>query len=68
LPYNVTYRTPRFINFASHTPEQLDQLAAACSPATFGHENKDVYDETYRKALKMDAADFVVQFDPQFPA
>jgi len=23
-----------------------------------------VYDETYRKALKMDAADFVVQFDP----
>ena len=64
LPYSMIYRTRRFINFASHTPERLDQLAAACSPATFGRGDRDVYDETYRKALKMDAADFVVQFDP----
>ena len=64
LPCGVTYRTHRFINFASSTSEQLDQLAAACSPATFGLEGQDVYDESYRKALKMDAADFAVQFDP----
>jgi len=64
LPYGVTYRTHRFINFVSSTPEQLNQLAAACSPATFGHGDQDVYDESYRKALKMDAVDFAVQFDP----
>jgi len=64
LPYGVTYRTHRFINFASSTPEQLDQLVAACSPASFGRGGQDLYDESYRKALKMDAADFAVQFDP----
>jgi len=64
LSHSITYRTHRFINFASHTPEQLVQLAAACSPATFGRGDQDVYDETYRRALKMDAADFSVQFDP----
>ena len=64
LSYGVTYHTHRFINFASSPPEQLDQLAAACSPATFGLGGQDVYDESYRKALKMDAADFAVQFDP----
>jgi len=64
LPYSTPYRTRRFINFASHTPEQLDQLAAACSPATFGRGDQDVYDETYRKALKMDTVDFAAQFDP----
>ena len=64
LPCSVTYRARRFINFASSTPEQLDRLAAACSPATFGRGDQDVYDESYRKALKMDATDFAVQFDP----
>jgi len=64
LSCSETYRTPRFINFASSTPEQLDQLAAACGRATFGRGNQDVYDESYRKALKMDITDFAVQFDP----
>ena len=64
LPRSISYRTRRFIDFASHTPEQLDQLAVACGPATFGLGNQDVYDETYRKALKMDPTDFVARFDP----
>ena len=64
LPCGETYHTPRFINFASSTPEQLDQLAAACDRATFGHGNQDVYDESYRKALKMDTTGFAAQFDP----
>ena len=55
---------PRFINFASSTPKQLDQLAAACDRATFGRGNQDVYDESYRKALKMDTTGFAAQFDP----
>lgn len=59
-----TYLPHRFINFASSTPEQLEQLAAACTQATFGRGSQDVYDESYRKALKMDATDFAVQFDP----
>ena len=60
----VTYHTHSFIDFASPTPEQLDRLAAACSPATFGRGDQDVYDESYRKALKMDASHFSAQFDP----
>lgn len=64
LPRYETHHTHRFIDFASSTPEQLDQLAVACDPATFGRGNQDVHDESYRKALKMDAAGFAVQFDP----
>ena len=29
----------------------------------FGRGNEDVHDETYRKALKMDAPNFAVQLD-----
>ena len=66
VPLSCTriYRAHRFIDFASSTPEQLDQLAAACDQATFGRGGQDVHDESYRKALKMDAADFSAQFDP----
>ena len=62
---SVAYLTHgRFIDFVSSTPEQLDQLAAACHPATFGRGNQDAYGESYRKAPKMDTADFAAQFDP----
>jgi len=54
----------RFVNLASATSEEIDQLTAACDPATFGRGKKDVYDESYRKAVKMDASNFAVQFDP----
>ena len=54
----------RFIDLASTTPEEIDQLSAASDPATFGRGKEDVYDETYRKAVKMDASNFAVQFDP----
>lgn len=42
----------------------LQGLIATCSPATFGHDGKDVYDETYRKALKMDNTAFCTTFGP----
>jgi hypothetical protein len=55
-PCDIRFR--RFIDFASATSEDLDLLTAACDPATFGRGNEDVYDESYRKAVKMDASNF----------
>lgn len=48
---------------AKSTPQDLDKLAAACQPATFGVNSEDVYDESYRKAVKMDPAEFAASFD-----
>ena len=64
-PSYLRYRRKpcRFVDFASVTPEGLDLLAAACDPATFGRGKEDVYDESYRKAVKMDASNFSVQLD-----
>lgn len=61
----VHYSPPlcRFIDFTAATPEDLDLLVAACDPATFGRGSEDVYDETYRKAVKMDASNFAVHLD-----
>ena len=53
----------KFVNFASATDEDLVTLTEACDPATFGRGNEDVYDESYRKALKMDASNFAAQLD-----
>jgi hypothetical protein len=36
----------------------LDQLAQPCDPASFGMKEKEVLDETYRKARKMDTERF----------
>ena len=44
----------RHINLASATHDELEQLTQACVPATFGVNEKDVLDETYRKAGKLD--------------
>ncbi|KAJ3516482.1 hypothetical protein NLJ89_g1087 [Agrocybe chaxingu] len=52
------------IDFAHATDEQLKKLADACQPATFGHGQKDVLDESYRKARKMDATMFASHFSP----
>jgi len=47
------------------TEIQLESLAKACTPATFGADNKDVMDLSYRKAGKMDVVDFMARFDPE---
>ena len=60
-PFVTRFR--RFIDFASTKSEDLDLLTAACDPATFGRGNEDVYDESYHKAVKMDASNFTVQLD-----
>jgi hypothetical protein len=46
------------------TPDELEQLAQACEPATFGLNKEDVMDETYRKAGKMDNDRFAAQLAP----
>ena len=42
----------------------LDGLVDACQPATFGLEGKDILDESYRKATKLDASAFSTNFHP----
>lgn len=39
-------------------------LQLSCQPATFGLNQKDVFDETYRKAGKLDAGKFLWGFNP----
>jgi len=41
-----------------NTSGNLEQLVKDCQPATFGFKGKDIYDETYRKASKLDASEF----------
>lgn len=39
-------------------------MAEYCDPATFGRNQEDVYDETYRKAVKLDNIAFAVNLVP----
>lgn len=54
----------RILDFKDATDEQLAALAEACQPASFGIAEKDVLDESYRKAGKMECTDFATQFCP----
>ncbi|KIW95400.1 uncharacterized protein Z519_03984 [Cladophialophora bantiana CBS 173.52] len=42
----------------------FEQLLKDCQPASFGRGGKDVMDETYRKAGKLDESDFCTNFNP----
>ncbi|KAJ7150855.1 hypothetical protein C8R43DRAFT_1096756 [Mycena crocata] len=53
----------QWVDLFSATPEQLDTVSGACQRATFGRNQEDVLDETYRKAGQMSATDFVITFD-----
>ncbi|KAH6915431.1 hypothetical protein BKA70DRAFT_1093846 [Coprinopsis sp. MPI-PUGE-AT-0042] len=56
----------RWIDFASTVAiadSELKALVAVCEEAKFGLGNKDVLDPTYRKAWKLDASKFALQFD-----
>ncbi|PBK68259.1 hypothetical protein ARMSODRAFT_937327 [Armillaria solidipes] len=54
-----------FLNLASATEESLQDLCNASDPASFGLGNKDTFDESYRKAKKLDSAQFACTFDLQ---
>ncbi|PIL34921.1 hypothetical protein GSI_02708 [Ganoderma sinense ZZ0214-1] len=51
------------INLSRASAAQLQHLADTCAPASFGVGGEDIYDETYRKAGKLDCEDFAITFD-----
>lgn len=61
--------TCSFVDFAqSGSPEgqrSLQELEAACEAAPFGRKQETIIDETYRKAGKMDARNFMTRFDAE---
>ncbi|KAJ7211618.1 hypothetical protein GGX14DRAFT_448890 [Mycena pura] len=63
LYYKTGNDTARFIEFSKAPEAQLLKLVAACQPATFGFDQKEVLDETYRKAVKMDIDKFSASLD-----
>ncbi|KAI5888560.1 uncharacterized protein SCHCODRAFT_01132416 [Schizophyllum commune H4-8] len=64
LYYGGTHN-PRCIDLANASSADLQALSDACQPASFGMNDTNVYDESYRKARKMDASDFAAKFDPE---
>ncbi|KAI4520521.1 hypothetical protein GGG16DRAFT_63778 [Schizophyllum commune] len=55
----------RCIDLSNASKADLQALSEACQPASFGMNDTNVYDESYRKARKMDASDFAAKFDPE---
>lgn len=54
----------RCIDLSSAADDELRKLAEACTPATFGRNNEDVLDESYRKAGKLDRDNFATTYHP----
>ncbi|KAH9831433.1 uncharacterized protein C8Q71DRAFT_715313 [Rhodofomes roseus] len=53
----------RRIDLSTATEESAKHLAESCDSATFGLNNQDVLDESYRKAGKLDRKHFSPAFD-----
>ncbi|KZT24053.1 hypothetical protein NEOLEDRAFT_1135586 [Neolentinus lepideus HHB14362 ss-1] len=64
LYYATDGKDARRIDLSKATDDDLQELAQACTPATFGRNNEDVLDESYRKAGKLDTSDFAANFFP----
>ncbi|KIY64030.1 hypothetical protein CYLTODRAFT_381480, partial [Cylindrobasidium torrendii FP15055 ss-10] len=60
---NATDTQANVLNLAKATPEQLHGLISACDAAPFGRGNQTVMDDTYRKALKLELAQFAMPFE-----
>ncbi|KAF8167057.1 hypothetical protein K438DRAFT_2064776 [Mycena galopus ATCC 62051] len=67
LPSHAGYHLIRIsssvIDLGKATENELAELTAACQKATFGVGGADVFDESYRKAGKMDLGKFAACFD-----
>jgi hypothetical protein len=48
---------------ATDTPA-ISELLKDCSPATFGHMGREVLDQSYRQAVKLDIDQFCTSFSP----
>ena len=51
------------IDLSQATESELVNLSNFCEAATFGVNQKDVLDESYRKARKLDVANFSTKFE-----
>ena len=58
-PYNHSRR----VDLLTASDHELELLSKACQPATFGVNQQDIHDESYRKAGKLDASDFAAKFN-----
>ena len=63
---NDKNKAPHKVSFpcSGNTAQGFEALVRACEPATFGLENRDVLDEGYRKASKLDNTAFSTNFHP----
>ncbi|TFK45640.1 hypothetical protein OE88DRAFT_1715329 [Heliocybe sulcata] len=64
LYYATQGTDARRIDLSEASEDEVKALADACSPATFGLENEDVLDESYRKAGALDATEFGINYHP----
>ena len=58
-----TYNTISHIDLSRASKSELVNLSSACKPATFGVNQKDVLNESYRKARKLDVTNFATSFN-----
>ncbi|KZT39340.1 hypothetical protein SISSUDRAFT_1119066 [Sistotremastrum suecicum HHB10207 ss-3] len=56
----------RCLKFPTANKEELKRLSDACDPATFGRNQQDVLDESYRLARKMDITNFSINMGFNF--
>ncbi|KAF5370991.1 hypothetical protein D9615_010009 [Tricholomella constricta] len=63
LFYKQGGKSAGWLDLSKATEDELQALADACEPATFGLGQRDVLDETYRKAGKMDTDKFAMSLD-----
>lgn len=61
----LTLLFPSRLDFTKTTAKEVEDLANACDVAGFGVNDKDVVDETYRKAGKLDRKHFALTFPLQ---
>lgn len=52
------------IDFSNPSDAELEKLMQACDPATFGRGEKHIYDESVRRAGKLDTDKFSAKLDP----
>ncbi|KAF8133299.1 hypothetical protein EV363DRAFT_1162239 [Boletus edulis] len=55
----------RRVDFSNAGVDDLEVLYRACKPAEFGRNGDNVFDESYRKAGKMDLISFATLLDPR---
>ncbi|TCD68159.1 hypothetical protein EIP91_011437 [Steccherinum ochraceum] len=62
LFYGKDPKACRFLNFTQASSDEVTHLAQTCDVASFGLNQQDVVDESYRKAGKLDGAHFATKF------